>query len=885
MDQGTVTLSDLKLTVAGRAVDDRNYGKTLLALQHPPLGVQLVAAQIEAPLASPYEWAAQSDGRLISITGFVPDDVLVDRYHTADVGPLKVATGLSTASGAPSNFAEDSQTLLLNLAKLDYGAVTIIDGHRALTGSAPNLAVAQAVTQAVEPTGAIVVLEAPKVSDFHLDGKLAADGSLSFSGNVPDEVSRQYLTALPKADVRKLVLARGGPARFQSALEFAVAALQKMSQGQFEVAGDHITLSGIAASADAYKSLVRLEQSGAPQGFQLASVDIEAPRADRFTWAATKAADGTINLEGFIPDAKSRADLRAAIRQLGTDDTSFASGEPKAFQTTAITGLSLLNSVKSGSVRYDGTGWTLSGTADAAALKTLKAAFTAQNLAASGWSLEVAGPEQVATSPYTWAATRDTTGAVSFAGHIPNAGLQKYLKVRAGGSVTDASTIAAGAPADFVPSVWAGFDVLLKLDSGKLSFDGTHWSLTGTAPAEVITAAQSALAEQIKSASWHVEIAEAALAAPAAPYAWSAKRDANGGVSFAGSWPTDTLKRFISARVGTVSTDTTAINAAAPQGFTQDVLAAAAALAKLDTGLVAFDGKSWSISGEMSAGVTEADIQSVLDAAATPVNDWRLELATKLPGPVAASTAEPTKPAVDPAYSFSATRAKDGKVTLTGQVPADPARRYFAVITGAPAEALTVAPNAPADFLTSAEGGLRQLMELSEGKLAFTNGKWSLSGTVEDADGKDAVSSAIAGLPNGAAWALDISAPAAIEACRAAIGDWSTTQTILFKAGASVIVDDSKPALDALAKDLALCPDNIVEVEGHTDADGDANANLALSVARSEAVIKALIDRNILPARLYAVGYGESKPVASNDTDAGKRQNRRIVINIVDHHY
>ena len=74
-----------------------------------------------------------------------------------------------------------------------------------------------------------------------------------------------------------------------------------------------------------------------------------------------------------------------------------------------------------------------------------------------------------------------------------------------------------------------------------------------------------------------------------------------------------------------------------------------------------------------------------------------------------------------------------------------------------------------------------------------------------------------------------------------------------------------------------MWPDKVVQIEDHTDADGDDNLTLALSVARAESVVNALISRNILAARLYAVGYGETKPIASNETTVGKRQNRRIV--------
>jgi outer membrane protein OmpA-like peptidoglycan-associated protein len=77
-----------------------------------------------------------------------------------------------------------------------------------------------------------------------------------------------------------------------------------------------------------------------------------------------------------------------------------------------------------------------------------------------------------------------------------------------------------------------------------------------------------------------------------------------------------------------------------------------------------------------------------------------------------------------------------------------------------------------------------------------------------------------------------------------------------------------------------MCPGTDVHVQGHTDADGDKDVNLALSVSRAETVVAELIKRGVADSRLYAEGFGESDPIASNDTKDGKAKNRRIAFDI-----
>ena len=72
-----------------------------------------------------------------------------------------------------------------------------------------------------------------------------------------------------------------------------------------------------------------------------------------------------------------------------------------------------------------------------------------------------------------------------------------------------------------------------------------------------------------------------------------------------------------------------------------------------------------------------------------------------------------------------------------------------------------------------------------------------------------------------------------------------------------------------------------VELEGHTDNMGSDAYNMNLSRRRVESVKKYLVDKfNISASRISTVGYGESKPVSSNDTAAGRQRNRRVVANI-----
>ena len=86
--------------------------------------------------------------------------------------------------------------------------------------------------------------------------------------------------------------------------------------------------------------------------------------------------------------------------------------------------------------------------------------------------------------------------------------------------------------------------------------------------------------------------------------------------------------------------------------------------------------------------------------------------------------------------------------------------------------------------------------------------------------------------------------------------------------------------LDKQAKFLKENPNVNITIVGHTDSRGSDEYNLKLSEGRAVSVMRALIDRGIAPERLKAEGRGETQPVASNETEEGRAENRRIEIEV-----
>jgi len=106
-------------------------------------------------------------------------------------------------------------------------------------------------------------------------------------------------------------------------------------------------------------------------------------------------------------------------------------------------------------------------------------------------------------------------------------------------------------------------------------------------------------------------------------------------------------------------------------------------------------------------------------------------------------------------------------------------------------------------------------------------------------------------------------------------------KTILFDTAKASFQQQTFPVLQSIAAILKEYPTAVFSIEGHTDSDGKDETNQKLSEDRAAAVKNYLIENGIAASRLSSVGYGETKPIDSNKTKAGKANNRRVEVKLV----
>ena len=236
----------------------------------------------------------------------------------------------------------------------------------------------------------------------------------------------------------------------------------------------------------------------------------------------------------------------------------------------------------------------------------------------------------------------------------------------------------------------------------------------------------------------------------------------------------------------------------------------------------------------------------------------------------------------------------DGRETLRieGKVPDGMTMRAVATFAATRfplagvEDALEVDDGLPEGWTARILAGLEALSELRMGTLKIEPGGFWLAGVIAREETRARVAGMLAQkLGQGAAFNLALRhVPPAPErpdglspqACVAAIRAIQRENKITFDPGSTRLNARALAIVNDIAEVLRDCPDAPIEIAGHTDSQGRASMNLSLSQARAEAVLNALMARRVLTGNITARGYGETRPIAGNDSEEGREANRRI---------
>ena len=241
----------------------------------------------------------------------------------------------------------------------------------------------------------------------------------------------------------------------------------------------------------------------------------------------------------------------------------------------------------------------------------------------------------------------------------------------------------------------------------------------------------------------------------------------------------------------------------------------------------------------------------------------------------------PALPTQSP-YTFTATKAENGRVILNGYVQNEDQRQrvltrandaYASVID----RTVRIANGAPnADWEKVLNQNIDDLKLLDKGRFDMTDAKYRITGMVGSEDVNAAITARASGF-TGYDGAASITSPNAVATCQAQLDDLKRGKKINFAYDkAEIRGAESFDLLNSLASAANECPELKINIEGHTDADGSEAYNQRLSEARANLVVAYLSENGVERNRMTAIGVGETNPIGDNSTDAGKAQNRRI---------
>lgn len=315
--------------------------------------------------------------------------------------------------------------------------------------------------------------------------------------------------------------------------------------------------------------------------------------------------------------------------------------------------------------------------------------------------------------------------------------------------------------------------------------------------------------------------------------------------------------------------------------WTDAVVLTISALSEIGSGTVTFSNADVTLAA--AQGTSEALFDRVIGELETSLPEV-FALTATLPAPENDENAGPPE--------FTATLSPEGQVQLRGRVGSENMREITDSFAKAKFgvdsvyTAARVVPDLPPEWAARILTGIEALAFLNNGFVTVTPDNVAISGGSGNQDAHDSIARLMVDkLGEGSSFDIKVkyveeldpiaSLPTP-EECESRIAEIVARGKISFEPGSATIDESALVTMDEIAEVLQDCGDIQLEIQGHTDSQGREEMNLALSQSRAESVLNELRARRVLTGSFIAKGYGETQPLAENDTDEGREANRRI---------
>jgi OmpA-OmpF porin, OOP family len=530
--------------------------------------------------------------------------------------------------------------------------------------------------------------------------------------------------------------------------------------------------------------------------------------------------------------------------------------------------------------------------------------------------------------PYTWSAARD--GAkVTLAGFIPDEATRAKIiddtkKAVPSAEITDQMKLAGGVPALFGAATTYSMAQLARLPNGKANLSDATLNVTGTAPSlDIFQMATAAGLPTGLAGSVKVDLPTVK------PYVWQAQKSGPT-ITLTGLAPSAEAKAKIADAAKTAAPNATIVDQmrlanGAPVGFEGMATAAFGHLARVSTGIASLADANYTVTG---AAPSVENFNAVTAAAKA------------LPTGFTLARADITAPTINPyswsATRNGSAITLSGFVPDEATKAANVVAARAAVPNALLTDQQTLGAGAPNGFAGMAAYAIGQLGRLSSGTASLSNMAYAITGAAPTSAVKDQTAAATATLPAGFTLARqEITAPAApapapvpapvpvpviapvvvpptpvvvapppppplpvvpvpapvvvappvvapvvvappvVDTCQVQFNAL-LNEPILFDTNKDTIRSVSYIVLGRLAAVAKTCPTRTVEIGAHTDTDGTPAYNQDLSERRAQAVVEYLVREGVAGTMLKPAGFGETKPIAPNDTAENKQKNRRV---------